>query len=42
MFDRGLQVDDLRKAGMEPFAYRFDRTHYTQQLQVRAWGGLQR
>lgn len=28
------QVQDLRAAGQEPYAYRFDRTHYTSELQV--------
>ena len=28
------QVEDLRKAGLEPYAYRFDRSHYTSELQV--------
>ena len=27
------QVEDLRQAGLEPYAYRFDRTHYTSELQ---------
>jgi len=29
------QVSELRAAGVEPFAYRFNRTHYTDELQVR-------
>lgn len=29
-----MQVSDLKQAGQEPYAYRFDRTHYTTQLQV--------
>ncbi|PNG99950.1 Lysine--tRNA ligase, partial [Tetrabaena socialis] len=28
-------VHDLRGQGQEPYAYRFDRTHYTQELQER-------
>ena len=32
------QVADLRQAGLEPYAYRFDRTHYTSELQVGAGG----
>lgn len=30
------QVEELRKGGQEPYAYRFDRTHYTTELQVWA------
>ena len=26
-------MEDLRQAGLEPYAYRFDRTHYTSELQ---------
>ena len=29
-----MQVSDLRAAGVEPFAYRFDRTHFSAELQV--------
>jgi lysyl-tRNA synthetase class 2 len=29
-----LQVSDLRASGSEPYAYRFDRTHFTADLQV--------
>jgi hypothetical protein len=29
-----MQAEQLRKDGMEPYAYRFDRTHYTAELQV--------
>ncbi|MEW5299794.1 MAG: hypothetical protein WDW36_002772 [Sanguina aurantia] len=29
---RLAKVEDLRKAGIEPYAYRFDRTHFTTEL----------
>lgn len=29
-----LQVEELRGQGQEPYAYRFDRTHFTTELQV--------
>jgi hypothetical protein len=30
---RPPQAKELREGGQEPYAYRFDRTHYTEQLQ---------
>jgi lysyl-tRNA synthetase class II len=33
------QAQELREAGKEPYAYRFDRTHYTDDLQ-RQFEGL--
>ena len=33
-----MQVEDLRQAGLEPYAYRFDRTHYTSELQEKYKG----
>jgi hypothetical protein len=29
-----IQVAELRNRSVEPFAYRFDRTHFTSELQV--------
>lgn len=32
------QAEELRRCGLEPYAYRFDRTHFTTDLQAKHEG----